>query len=339
MSEISIIGAGGFTGKELLGLLSRHPKYKVVHLTSDKLSGKKLSEVFPDLPFPEDLTFQKHEDPVPKGSLVVLAIPNDASLQLAPKFLNAGHKLIDLSGVYRLHDKQAFESTYKLSHTSFELMNRVVFGIPEIFREKIKGADFVSNPGCYSTSVILAVYLLGELRHKIRPRIVADCKSGVSGAGGRVEDGGFSFTGVHENFRAYKILAHQHEPEIQEYAFSGSGLPFPEILFVPHLLPLYRGILSTVYLEMEDSSSTTDLLSVMKKNAKEEPFLRIRETPEEIDLLKIAHTNFLDVSLRKRGTNITIVSALDNLVKGAAGQALQNINLMLGEKETLGLLP
>ncbi|TGL53851.1 N-acetyl-gamma-glutamyl-phosphate reductase [Leptospira wolffii] len=337
MSEISIIGAGGFTGKELLGLLANHPKWKAVHVTSDKLAGKSLSEVFPDLVYPKNLIFKRHEDELPKGSLVVLAVPNEAALELAPKFLNAGHKVIDLSGVYRLHDKELFEKAYKLTHTSFELTNRAVFGIPEIFRDKLKGADFVSNPGCFSTSVILALYLLGDLRKKIRPRIIADCKSGISGAGGRVEDGGFSFNSVYENFRAYKVLAHQHEPEIREYCFAGSGLPFPEVLFVPHLLPVYRGILSTIYLEAE--SDSLPILEAMRSLAEKEPFLRIRNTPEEIDLAKVSQTNFLDIGVRQRGNTITIVSALDNLMKGAAGQALQNINLMLGESETLGLLP
>lgn len=337
MSEISIIGAGGFTGKELLGLLANHPKWKAVHVTSDKLAGKSLSEVFPDLVYPKNLIFKRHEDELPKGSLVVLAVPNEAALELAPKFLNAGHKVIDLSGVYRLHDKELFEKAYKLTHTSFELTNKAVFGIPEIFRDKLKGADFVSNPGCFSTSVILALYLLGDLRKKIRPRIIADCKSGISGAGGRVEDGGFSFNSVYENFRAYKVLTHQHEPEIREYCFAGSGLPFPEVLFVPHLLPVYRGILSTIYLEAE--SDSLPVLETMRSLTEKEPFLRVRNTPEEIDLAKVNQTNFLDIGVRQRGNTITIVSALDNLMKGAAGQALQNINLMLGESETLGLLP
>ncbi|WP_367899025.1 N-acetyl-gamma-glutamyl-phosphate reductase [Leptospira sp. WS58.C1] len=337
MSEISIIGAGGFTGKELLGLLACHPKYKAVHVTSDKLAGKSLSEVFPDLIAPKDLIFKKHEDEVPKGSLVVLAVPNDASLELTPKFLDKGHKVIDLSGVYRLHNQEKFETNYKLKHTSFSLTAKAVFGIPEIFRERLKGADFVSNPGCFSTSVILALYFLGKLRKELKPRIVADCKSGISGAGGRVEDGGFSFNGVYENFRAYKILTHQHEPEIQEYCFTGSGLLEPEILFVPHLLPVYRGILSTIYLEA--NSENLPFLETLAENSKSEPFIRIRKTPEEIDLAKVQHTNFLDISLRQRGKNVTIVSALDNLMKGAASQALQNINLMLNEPEALGLLP
>ncbi len=337
MSEISVIGAGGFTGKELLKLLATHPKWKAVHITSDKLAGKSLSEVFPDLLYPNNLIFKRHEDELTKGSLVVLAVPNDAALELAPKFLDKGHKVLDLSGVYRLHDQAKFETAYKLKHTSFELTKKAVFGIPELYREKLKNADFVSNPGCFSTSVILALYYLGDLRKKIRPRIVADCKSGISGAGGRVEDGGFSFNGVYENFRAYKVLSHQHEPEIQEYCYEGSGLPQPEVLFVPHLLPVYRGILSTIYLEAE--SENLPVLETLKANSKNEPFLRVLGSPEEVELSKVNHTNFLDLGVRQRGKTITIVSALDNLLKGAAGQALQNINLMLGESETLGLLP
>ncbi|PJZ63722.1 N-acetyl-gamma-glutamyl-phosphate reductase [Leptospira adleri] len=338
MAEISILGAGGFTGKELLSLLSHQSIHEVVHITSDKLAGKTLSEVFPEIPFPKNLTFQKHEDKIPAKSLVVLAVPNEVSIESAPKFLDAGHKVIDLSGVYRLHDQEILEKSYKLKHTKFSYVDRAVFGIPEIFRDKIAGADFVSNPGCFSTSVILPVFLLNELRKEIKPRIVADSKSGVSGAGGRTEDAGFSYTGVYENFRAYKILTHQHEPEIQEYIFANSGLKQPEVLFVPHLLPVFRGILSTIFLEFEKEPSF-DPIQVLSDSSKNEPFVRILRTPEEVELRKVQNTNFLDISVRKRGNTLVVVSALDNLVKGAAGQALQNINLMTGTVETVGLLP
>ncbi|PJZ55020.1 N-acetyl-gamma-glutamyl-phosphate reductase [Leptospira adleri] len=338
MAEISILGAGGFTGKELLSLLSHQSIHEVVHITSDKLAGKTLSEVFPEIPFPKNLTFQKHEDKIPAKSLVVLAVPNEVSIESAPKFLDAGHKVIDLSGVYRLHDQEILEKSYKLKHTKFSYVDRAVFGIPEIFRDKIAGADFVSNPGCFSTSVILPVFLLNELRKDLKPRIVADSKSGVSGAGGRTEDAGFSYTGVYENFRAYKILTHQHEPEIQEYIFANSGLKQPEVLFVPHLLPVFRGILSTIFLEFEKEPSF-DPIQVLSDSSKNEPFVRILRTPEEVELRKVQNTNFLDISVRKRGNTLVVVSALDNLVKGAAGQALQNINLMTGTVETVGLLP
>ncbi|MCG6193360.1 N-acetyl-gamma-glutamyl-phosphate reductase [Leptospira sp. FAT2] len=338
MAEISILGAGGLTGKELLSLLSHQSTHEVVHITSDKLAGKTLAEVFPEIPFPKNLTFRKHEDTVPSQSLVVLAVPNEVSVESAPKFLDAGHKVIDLSGVYRLHDQEILEKAYKLKHTKFSYVDKAVFGIPEIFRDKLKNADFVSNPGCFSTSVILPVFLLNELRRNLKPRIVADSKSGVSGAGGRTEDAGFSYTGVYENFRAYKVLSHQHEPEIQEYIYANSGLPAPEIIFTPHLLPVYRGILSTIVLEL-DGEPSVDPMTAIQNSSANEPFIRILKTPEEIELKKIQHTNFLDISVRRRGNTLVVVSALDNLVKGAAGQALQNINLMTGTKETLGLLP
>ncbi|TQE80815.1 N-acetyl-gamma-glutamyl-phosphate reductase [Leptospira noguchii] len=337
MAEISILGAGGLTGKELLSLLSHQKEHEVVHITSDKLSGKTISEVFPEIPFPKNLIFKKHEDIVPQKSLVVLAVPNEVSVESAPKFLDAGHKVIDLSGVYRLHNQEILEKYYKLKHTHFDYIDRVVFGLPEIFRDRLKNADFVSNPGCFSTSVILPIFLLGELRKNLRPRIIVDSKSGVSGAGGRTEDSGYSYTSVYENFRAYKILSHQHEPEIKEYVYSKSGLHEPEVIFTPHLLPVYRGILSTIVLEF-DSEPEQDPIAILENSSLNEPFIRILKTPEEIELKKVQHTNFLDISLRKRGNTLVVVSALDNLIKGAAGQALQNINLMTGAKETLGLL-
>ncbi|EMY78821.1 N-acetyl-gamma-glutamyl-phosphate reductase [Leptospira weilii serovar Ranarum str. ICFT] len=338
MAEISILGAGGLTGKELLSLLSRQKEHDVVHITSDKLAGKTIAEVFPEIPFPKNLIFRKHEDPIPQKSLVALAVPNEVSIEAAPKFLDAGHKVIDLSGVYRLHNQKILEKSYGLKHTRFSYVDKAVFGIPEIFRDKLKGADFVSNPGCFSTSVILPVFLLGELKKNLKPRIIADSKSGVSGAGGRTEDSGYSFTGVYENFRAYKVLSHQHEPEIQEYIYAQSGLPEPEVVFTPHLLPVFRGILSTIVLEFA-SEPSVDPLTALQKSSKDETFIRILKTPEEVELRKIQHTNFLDISLRKRGNTLVVVAALDNLLKGAAGQALQNINLMTGVKETLGLLP
>jgi N-acetyl-gamma-glutamyl-phosphate reductase len=182
--KVSIIGAGGLTGRELIGLLANHPDIEIMHVTSNKTAGKKLSEVFPNLRFKKDLVFKTHEEEIPKDSLVVLAVPNEVSLEMTPRLLNKGQKVIDLSGAYRLHNKELFEKFYSLKHESFELMDKVVFGIPEMFRDKIKGAQFVSNPGCYATSGLVPLYMLGELRESIQGAIVIDSKSGVSGAGG-----------------------------------------------------------------------------------------------------------------------------------------------------------
>lgn len=334
--QVSIIGAGGLTGRELLSYLKNHPNFEVVHITSNKTIGKTLNEVFPNLNFPKKLIFQSHEDSIPKDSLVVLATPNEVSLELAPKLLDKGHKVIDLSGAYRLHSQEEFERYYGLKHNFFHLMKEVVFGLPELFREQLKNANFVSNPGCYATSVILPIFFLGNLRKKIQGLIVVDSKSGVSGAGGRTEDIAFTFAHTYENFRAYKVLSHQHVPEMIEYAFYGMDT-IPHIVFTPHLLPLYRGILSTFVIEFKTNLEKEELEEELKV-IDDEPFIRLLTKPEDVELRHVQNSNFLDFSYKVDKNILVLVSALDNLGKGAAGQALQNMNLMAGFDETLGLL-
>jgi N-acetyl-gamma-glutamyl-phosphate reductase len=333
--EVSIIGAGGLTGKELISLLRNNPNFQISHITSNKTFGQKLSDVFPDAKLKKDLIFKKHEDEIPKNSLVVLAVPNEASLELAPKLLDKGYKVIDISGAYRLHNQNLFEKYYKLEHTSFHLMDTVVFGLTEIFREKIKNSNFVSNPGCFATSSILPIYMLGELRNHIKSKIIIDAKSGVSGAGGRTEDVGFSFTNTYENFRAYKILNHQHTPEIEEYSSTGLKSNLPRIIFTPHLLPVYRGILSSFVIEFEKNISENEILNEFKK-FESETFIKFKKTPEEIELKNVQNTNFIELSFRVDQNILVIISALDNLQKGAAGQAMQNMNLMCGHSDTTG---
>ncbi|MDX1957381.1 MAG: N-acetyl-gamma-glutamyl-phosphate reductase [Leptospiraceae bacterium] len=334
--KVSILGAGGLTGRELISLLVHHKEFELVHITSNKESGKSLEEVFPSLGIQSNLKFATHDAEIPKGSLVVLAVPNEVSLELTPKLLDKGHKLIDISGAYRLHNQSIFEKYYSLKHESFSLMERVTFGLPEIFREKLLGADFVSNPGCYATSCILPIYMLGELRKKISGAIVIDSKTGVSGAGGRTEDIGFTFTNTYENFRAYKVLTHQHTPEIEEYAKTGLD-SLAKIVFTPHLLPVYRGILSTFVIQF-DSKETCDKVSQEFSKFNKEPFIKFKNKPEEIELKNVQNSNFIEISYRSEENILVIVSALDNLVKGAAGQALQNMNLMCKFSETSGLI-
>lgn len=336
-TDIAILGAAGLTGKELLTLLVGHPYMNPVHITSNQHTGQRIGSVFPQLDGRFDLEFKSHEEPLPYGIPVFLAVPNQTSLELVPELLKKGHRIVDLSGSYRLHNKEIFSRYYKLDHTSFELMEQQVFGIPEIFRDKIRSTNLLSNPGCYSTGSILPLYLLDEYRNDVES-VVISAASGVSGAGGRVEDAGFSFNGVHENFRAYKILKHQHLPEIEEYSATGmeNGFGFP-FIFTPHLLPLYRGILSTIVVKWK-SGAPESLLDHFRRKTESEPFLRVRNTPEEIQLSSVQETNFLDLSCISEGDHTVIVSALDNLQKGAAGQAIQNLNLMLGYSETDGLL-
>lgn len=337
--KVSIMGAGGLAGRELIGLLKNHHGFEIVHITSDKVAGKKLSEVFPNLKIPKDLVFKKHDDEIPKDSLVVLGVPNEASLELVPKLFEKGHKIIDLSGAYRLHDKEIFEKYYKLKHDSFSLMEKFVFGIPEMFREKLKHSNLVSNPGCFSTSAILPIYFLGSLREKILGKIIIDAKTGVSGAGGRTEDIGFSFTNTYENFRGYKILSHQHTPEIQEYSEFGLKEKLKKIIFTPHLLPIYRGILSTIVIQFDDTISEKNIQDEFKK-FEHEKFIKFISEPEKVELKNVQNSNYLEIGYRFDVDEkvLVIVSALDNLVKGASGQALQNMNLMCGFEEIEGLI-
>ncbi|TGM77370.1 N-acetyl-gamma-glutamyl-phosphate reductase [Leptospira levettii] len=335
-TKIAIIGAGGLTGKELVGLLAHHPHFQVVHITSNQVDGKHIREVFPDLSHLPDLRFQKHDAPIPEDAHIVLATPNEVSLEKAPEFLQQGKKVIDLSGTFRLHDQIQFESAYKFKHTKFVWMDKVVFGLPELFREKIKNANFISNPGCFATSAILPIAILGNLRKKIQGPVIVDAKSGVSGAGGRTEEIKYAYTHVYENFRAYKVLSHQHEPEMEEYSFVGSDPK--KIHFTPHLLPVYRGILATIYITFENPVDPKEVKEKIQSVADKETFIRFYETPEEIEIRKVQNTNFLDIGFTTKGNTLVLVTALDNLVKGAAGQALQNLNLMFGYPETLGLV-
>ncbi len=350
---VAVIGAGGFTGHELLSLMRSHPRLRPVHITSNAYDGRRLSEVFPDLDgaFAGDaaaagLVFSRHDADLPAGIPVFLAVPNETSLELVPNLLEDGHPVVDLSGSFRLHDNAAFESRYNLKHTpaSADAMQKAVFGIPEIFRDQIRGAQFVSNPGCFPTGAVAPLCFLGDARSELQS-VVIDAKSGVSGAGGRTEDGGFVFHKVHENFRAYKILGHQHQPEIEEYAAVGlpaarageeSGRTRLPVVFTPHLLPLFRGILTTIVLIWKDTAPA-DLAERLRDRCADEPFVRFRETPEAVELTPVQHTNYLDIGLRSEGNTTVIVTALDNLVKGAAGQAIQNLNLMLGFPENAGL--
>lgn len=332
--QIAIIGAGGLTGRELLLLLKNHPNFEVVHITSNLVQDNNLASVFPNLDFSPDLVFKKHESPIPSGVTIVLATPNEVSLELAKKY-SSMHRILDLSGVFRLSDRARFEKAYGIEHTAFDLVSSFVFGMPELFREKIKKARLVSNPGCYSTASIIPIASLGSIRDHIQGPVLIDAKSGVSGAGGRTEEIAFSFTKTHENFRAYKVWKHQHEPEIQEYCSVGLGKEL-EVYFTPHLLPVYRGILSSIYINFSKDISEEEIQTALESKAKSERFLRFRANPEEIELVSVQNSNYLDFSFQLRGRSLILISALDNLTKGAAGQALQNLNLMHGFPEDLG---
>ncbi len=338
--DVAILGAGGLTGRELLRLLQRHPYLRPVHITSDRYVGFPLEKVFPNLRG-RDLLFQSNSAKTPRGLPVFLGTPNDVSLQKVPELFSDGNILVDLSGTFRLHNKKIWESVYNMEHVAFEYVEKFVYGLSEFLRKNIQKARAVSNPGCYASSAILPLLPILSSKEIVEEQIlsidVQSC-SGVSGAGARVEGQVFSFSHVHENFRPYKILKHQHEPEIKEYASQclNQDILFP-LTFTPHLLPIECGILTTIVIHWK-SEAPNHLEQALREFSEKEHFIRFYENPEDVELRKVQNTNYLDLAIRSRGEISVLVAALDNLIKGASGQAIQNMNLMLGIPEETGLL-
>ncbi len=268
--------------------------------------------------------------------LVFLATPPDVSLELTPAILAVGTKVIDLSGAFRLRDAETYSRWYKERHTAPGLLAEARYGLPEFYRDKIRGARLVSNPGCYPTAANLAIRPLVDAQAVDRARgIVCDAKSGVSGAG-RKPSLKTSFCEVTENFSAYGFLDHRHVPEVLQ----NSGLGEREFTFTAQLLPIERGILETIYLRTERIEKAVDLLALYEECYANEPFVRLYAPGKFPDLRAVQHTNFCDIGFvfDAASQRVTIVAAIDNLIKGAAGQAVQNMNLVLGYEETEGLL-
>lgn len=334
VAPVGIVGFRGYSGTELLHILKRHPyvdPYLLEH-RSDSDHGISPLGTRPEKTIPADANSVKQEG----LSLVFLATPPEVSMELAPAYLEAGAKVIDLSGAFRLGDGETYQRWYKAEHKASGLLEEAVYGLPEFYRDRIRGARFVSNPGCYPTAANLALRPLLNAEVIDRGRgVICDAKSGVSGAG-RKATLKSSFCEVTENFSAYSIMGHRHVPEVLQ----NSGLGEREFTFTAHLIPIARGILETIYVRFQSIGEAVDLLNIYEDSYAEEPFVRLYAPGKVPDLHAVQHTNFCDIGFvfdsgSKRGV---IVSAIDNLVKGAAGQAVQNMNLVLGFPETEGLL-
>ncbi|MBV9266246.1 MAG: N-acetyl-gamma-glutamyl-phosphate reductase, partial [Acidobacteriaceae bacterium] len=271
-----------------------------------------------------------------KLDLVFLGTPPEASMELAPAILGTGAKVVDLSGAFRLGDPETFSQWYKERHTAPDLLKEAVYGLPEFYRDKIPGARLVSNPGCYPTAANLAIRPLLQAEIADRTRgVICDAKSGVSGAG-RKPTLKTSFCEVTENFTAYAVVNHRHVPEVLQ----NSGLGEREFTFTAQLLPLERGILETIYIRTHGIAKAVELLSVYEEAYANEPFVRLYAPGKLPDLRSVQHTNFCDIGFvfDAESQRAIVVTALDNLGKGAAGQAVQNMNLLLGFPETEALL-
>jgi len=342
LKKTGILGAGGFTGQELIRIFARHPHVELVYITSSEYAGKPLAAAFPSLAHPRfaGLTFSPHPQAIsdaPKLDAIFLATPDDASLKWAPVFLKAGVKVIDISGAFRLKDKTEFKEYYGLEQTEADTLAKAVYGLTEIHRSAIQKADLIANPGCYPTAATLPLYIYRDLIDFSKP-VIIDAKSGTSGAGGRKEKDGLGYSTVYENFRGYKTAKHQHAPEIAQELSLVTGQK-ASVRFTPHLLPLYRGILSTAYAYLKPGKTAADLAGAEKAVA-HEMFLRRRENVDAVEVKHVQHTNFCDYAayLDEKTGLVQIVSAIDNLMKGAAGQAVQNMNLMFGFPETDGVI-
>ena len=337
-TKVGIIGATGYTGVELLRLLLLHPEVEVTALTSQKYSGVPIDQVFPSLM--KHLPLKCEELAVDqiskKTDFIFTAVPHKTAMETVPLFYRQGKKVVDLSADFRFKDPGVYEKWYQ-KHTSADLLPESVYGLPELHREKIRIAKIVGNPGCYPTGALIGLIPLLKKGLASLENIVIDSKSGVSGAGRDVVLESL-FCEVNEGVKAYKIFEHRHLPEIEQ-ELSEIAQKKVAVTFVPHLIPMDRGILTTLYLVLTKKWRTEEVLNIFQEHYQKEPFIRIYPKGKLPNTKDVRGSNFCDIGVKVNETDgrAVIVTAIDNLVKGASGEAVQNMNIMLGYPETTGL--
>lgn len=335
MVEVGIVGGTGYTGAELLRLLARHPHVRVKLLTSRQEAGKRADALFPQLRDVCDLTFSEPSpDALAQCQAVFFATPHGAAMQLAPELLKRGVKVLDLSADFRLRDAVVFKHWYKMDHASPQLLAEAVYGLPEVHRDAIRQARLIACPGCYPTSVELGLLPLIEQKLFKPGSLIADCKSGVSGAGRELKASSL-FAETAESFKAYGVPGHRHLPEIEQELTSLAGTPV-SVTFVPHLVPMNRGIHATLYADLERE---LDVQALYEKRYAQEPFVDVLPAGAHPETRSVRGANHCRIALHRPGggRRVVILAVIDNLVKGAAGQAVQCFNLMQGLPETAGL--
>ncbi len=337
-TKVGIIGATGYTGLELLRFLIHHPQIEITALTSQKYAGIEIGQVFPALTNQiqvkcEELSAERISE---KTDFLFTAVPHKTAMEIVPTFYRKGKRIVDLSADFRFKDANIYEKWYQ-KHTAPDLLPESVYGLPELHREEIRTAKIVGNPGCYPTGALIGLIPLvknGLIAHE---GIVVDSKSGVSGAGRDVVLESL-FCEVNEGVKAYKIFVHRHTPEIDQELSQVAGREI-KVTFVPHLIPMDRGILSTLYVHLKKKMKTDELLNAFHDFYKGEPFVRIYPNGKLPNTKDVRGSNFCDigVAVSEPDDRAVIVTAIDNLVKGASGEAVQNMNIMLGYPETTGL--
>jgi N-acetyl-gamma-glutamyl-phosphate reductase len=336
----AIVGSTGYGGVELIRLLDSHPNVSVTSVISSSNAGAPIAEGFPHLTEIRTETLDGIDPELirSKADVVFLATPPGVSMKLAPGFLAAGLKVIDLSGDFRLKDGEAYRKWYKHEPAAKEDVDQAVYGLSEVFGQEAADRSFISNPGCYATAAILGLYPAVEAGWIEPDSLIIDAKSGVSGAG-RGLNLSSHFSEINENFKAYKLNKHQHTPEIEQALGRAAGRPVT-VTFTPHLVPMTRGIMCTMYAAQPGKRrSDAEFVELYRKFYEGRRFVRVRDAGHWPATKEVWGSNYCDIGFSndERTGRVTIISVIDNLVKGAAGQAIQNLNLSMGWDETLGL--
>ena len=336
MIKIAVIGASGFTGVELVKLLKNHPKLEKIDLYSFNNAGKKIKDFSSELAGYDDILKDFSKIIFNDYDLIFFACPNGTVMNAYKDIKDSKARIIDLAADYRLDDEQLWEKYYKQKHKSPEILSEAVYGLTEINRYKIKDAKIVANPGCYPTAAILALYPLLKYSLIKEDRIIIDAKSGYSGAGREKIESGLNKR-IKNNFMPYNFYNHRHFPEITQELNKAANNKV-SIIFSPHILPIYRGILETIYVDLKSDLNHEDIIKIYKDFYKDEIFIKINESGFT-NISDVINTNNVKISFHLgEKNNLTIISAIDNLLKGAAGQAVQNMNIMFGYDELIALI-
>ncbi len=335
MIKVGIVGGTGYTGIELLRILARHPQSELVAITSRKEAGTPVAELFPSLRGAVELAYSDPgKSDLAKCDVVFFATPNTVAMGEARTLVGAGVRVVDLSADFRIKSATEWEKWYKVKHAAPELLAQAVYGLPEVNRARIKGARLVANPGCYPTAIQLGLLPLAKAGAVDLDHLIADAKSGVSGAGKKAEDR-LLFSEASDSFKAYGVSGHRHWPEIRQELDAAAGRSVG-LTFVPHLAPMIRGIHATLYARI---TADIEFQRLYEDRYRGEPFVDVLPNGSEPDTRSVRATNTCRLSIHRPhgGDMLVVLSVIDNLVKGASGQAVQNMNIMFGFEETMGL--